>query len=282
LYIDIQDIMKKYLLLLIPVVLIAINGCTKINGHTIIPSTGSTGTTGSTGSTGKTGSTGSTGSTGITGSTGTTGSTGSTGATGTTGSTGAVVDTSKGYFPSAANTYWKYRQVSGSTVDTAINTLTGNTSTINGKLYYDAVNQAGLTGTTTGYYSAINHVFTVRGTSYFQGYTVEILYLKDNLAVNSTWIAPFTDSGTLNGAPARIVGKITEKDISRTVSNKVYNNVIHTTLQLQYDVGSGFTTYGTYEYYIAKGIGVIEADAVVSTGVGTLTTSSVLIDYSIK
>jgi hypothetical protein len=242
--------MKKNLLLIIPIVLISLNSCKKSDGVYVIPNTLDTSV-----STDKAG----------------------------TPVPASGVDTSKGYFPSLANTFWKYRSVSGTSVDTAIDELTGNTTIINGKLYYEAKNIASLTGTTTGYYSATNHTYSQRGTSNYYGLTVDLLYLKDNLAVNSTWTAPFTDNGTLKGFPAQIVGKITEKDITKTVSNKIYSNVIHTNLLLQYNLGSGFATYGTYDYYIAKGVGIIEGDAVVNyPGRGTINATTILIDYAIK
>lgn len=268
-YIDIQERMKKYLLLLIPIVLIAINGCTKINGHTIVPSTAK----GSTGSTGTTGSTGSTGSTGTTGSTGSTGTTGSTGSTGT-----AAIDTTKGYSPNVTGTYWKYI-TSGSYADTTTQTVTG-TTTINAKLYSVIAATSTLSGSGTGYVSNVNHIYTERQTA--QGAIVEITYLKDDAAVGNTWTAPASDLGTINGIPARIYGTMTAKNLTKTVSGITYVNVVHTAVQLQYNYGGGYTTFGTYDYYITKGVGIIEIDSSAGGFGTTVNVSSVLVSSQIK
>ena len=61
---------------------------------------------------------------------------------------------------------------------------------------------------------------------------------------------------------------------------KTFNNVIHTQINIEYDFldGSGFQSYGTYDYYIAKGVGLIETDSEV---IGVITTSKIF-DYAIK
>jgi len=251
---------KKYLLLLIPVVLISMNSCKKIGGHEIVPSSAGTGATGSTGSTGSTGATGSTGSTGSSG-----------GAT--------MVDTTKGYQPAATGNYWKYAE-SGSYVDTSLQKVTG-TTTINNKLYSVITAQSILSGNQTWYLSDINHTYTERAT--VQGNIIEILYLKDNVAVGTTWTAPASDNGIINGVPAQVSGVLVGKNLSKTVSGKTYANVIHTTILLQYNYGVGFTTSATYDYYIANGIGIIETDASLTLpGAPPTATTTAIISYSIK
>ncbi|HWB64178.1 MAG TPA: hypothetical protein VG603_11745, partial [Chitinophagales bacterium] len=46
--------------------------------------------------------------------------------------------------------------------------------------------------------------------------------------------------------------------ISKTINGKNYPNVIHTQAELQYDLGSGYITAGVYDFYLAKGVGLIE------------------------
>src|SRR5476651_2514123 len=167
--------------------------------------------------------------------------------------TSAPADTSKGYAPVTTNSYIKYRIVTGSKVDTTTNTATGTTTTINNKIY-NVVAISSLTyGTSAGYYSNINHVYTARAVDAPSGVTLELEYLVDNLGVGATWKAPVTDNGFIKGYPAQILGAITEKNIDKTVSGIPFSYVTHTTLQLQYDVGGGFITLGIFEYYIAKG-----------------------------
>jgi hypothetical protein len=197
--------------------------------------------------------------------------------------TSAPADTSKGYSPVTANSYIKYRIVTGTGVDTTTNTATGTTTTINNKLYSVVAINSLTYGTSPGYYSNINHVYTARATDHVSGVTLELEYLVDNIAVGATWTAPVTDNGTVKGYPAQILGKITGKNISKTVSGIPFNEVTHTTLQLQYDVGGGFITLGSFEYYIAKGIGIIEIDSsVVIPGSAPTNSVSSVIAYNIK
>jgi len=197
--------------------------------------------------------------------------------------TSAPADTSKGYAPTAVNSYIKYRIVTGTKVDTTTNTATGSTTTINNKLYNVIAINSLTYGASTGYYSNINHVYTARATDASSGVTLELEYLIDNAAVGATWKAPVTDNGTIKGYPAQILGTVTEKNINKTVSGIPFSYVTHTTLQLQYDVGGGFITLGSLEYYIAKGIGIIEIDSqLVIPGSATTNSVSSVIAYNIK
>ncbi len=191
----------------------------------------------------------------------------------------AEVDTTKGYAPAVSGSYIKYRAVSGTIIDTITNTLTGSTTTINAKLFNVASIYSIAHGLSTAYYANISHTYTLRTAS--AGTTLEILYLIDNVPAGSTWTAPLTDLGTIGGAQVQLIGKLTEKNISRTVSNLIFNNVIRTTIQLQYNTGLAFTTYATYEYYIAKGVGIIEVDAssINFMGVAASTSTQNLISF---
>lgn len=195
------------------------------------------------------------------------------------------VDTSRGYQPATANSFIKYAiTTNGGVADTLTNTVLGTNSTINKKLYY-AVSQfvKSTGGTTINFMSNINHAYSLRDNTSISGTPTDILYLIDNVPVGSTWIAQFTDTGTLSGSPARITGALVEKNVKKTINGKVFNYVVHTTIQLQHDVGAGFITYGTYDFYIANGIGIIELDAVTGfPGVPAVKTTEVLADYSIK
>ncbi|WP_315816095.1 hypothetical protein [Paraflavitalea speifideaquila] len=69
-----------------------------------------------------------------------------------------------------------------------------------------------------------------------------------------------------------------------TVEGKSYKDVTHTQIELQYDIpGLGVLTFATYDYYIAKNIGIIKIDTEGDlTWGGGIKTESNLIDYSIK
>jgi hypothetical protein len=107
-----------------------------------------------------------------------------------------------------------------------------------------------------------------------------VYYLNDTTAVNGTWISKINNSGYINGIAGRFAGQIVEKNISKVVNGQTFVNVIHTKVYLQYDygTGTGFVTTIAYDYFIAKGIGLIETDA---SGLGYSGTETIL-NYSIK
>lgn len=185
------------------------------------------------------------------------------------------------YQPFSANSYWKYRVVIGSKVDTTTTTMTANTATFNNKIYHTVTSAStAYAGVQTGYMYADNHNYSIRATTLINGITVDIVYLND---AATTWTNKITDSGFINGVPAQIIGTLVDANISKTVSGKTYNNVIHTKVDLQYNLtGTGFSSVTVYDYYIAKGIGIIENDATINAfGYSTTSTTS-LIDYAIK
>lgn len=180
--------------------------------------------------------------------------------------------TSDTYQPLTTGSTWKYVE-SG---DTTTHTITGATQVFGGKTY-TTVEAKSKAGTDHAYYYVKDHVYILRQT--LSGYgDIAFTYLNDTAKVNATWTANVTDGGTLGGIPARMIGAIAQKGISKAVNGKTYTNVIHSTAQLQYNLG-GYTTLATYDFYAAKGIGLIEIDA---SSFGFTTSSIKLASYQIK
>ena len=102
---------------------------------------------------------------------------------------------------------------------------------------------------------------------------------NDSKAVGDTWTTTPTDNGTISGFPARTVNTIKEKGITKVVNGKTFTDVIHTQVDLQYNLGSGFTSTALYDFYLAKGVGMIETDTSVS---GNIYEKETITDYSIK
>lgn len=67
-----------------------------------------------------------------------------------------------------------------------------------------------------------------------------------------------------------------------TVQGKTYNNVIHTRLVLTYDVYGSTLDAMAYDYFTAKGIGIIKVRSEGLTLLSGFSACSDLIDYSIK
>jgi hypothetical protein len=177
------------------------------------------------------------------------------------------------YQPVTKGTYWKYDNTAKLTFGTSVRTMTGETEVFNGKTYYKftAVNEKG--GSQSGYYGQSNGDYFLYDPTFLGGY--EMLYLKENAAVGDTWIHT---AATVSGFNHRISGKIVDKGIVYVVGGKTYNNVIHTQIITQQSAAGSdvFTNIQTLDYYIAKGIGIIEASE--STGASGIK----IMEYAIK
>lgn len=268
--------MKKPVLITLTAALFLLAGCSM--KEIIDPVTGNlNSTTTNTGDSGDTGTTGATGSTGATGTTGATGATENTGSTGSTGATGGTNSTnSTSYQPVTANSTWVYQltDYTGGLSNVTI-TMTGNQTTINGKVYND-YNYITDFNTERGYYYYSNNLYINRQTTSLGD--DDIPYLKDNVAVGGTWTgSSISPPGT--GATATYTGTLKETGISKTVNGITFNNVYHTQIVLQYTIsGTTLPTQDTTDYYIAKGVGIIEID----TNTSGLTTKTAIVSYHVK
>ena len=182
------------------------------------------------------------------------------------------------YLPLTDGSTWKYNYASdGGTTDTLIVKMTGGTTQINGRAYYNA-SSTYRQGTSPGYFYAGNHFYVTRTADEGSG-SIELQLLNDTASVGYQWITIPTDNGLLGGTPVQTINTIKEKNITRTLNGKTFTNVIHTQVQLQYNNGSGFGTTVTYDFYLAKGIGLIENDANTED---ILHETETLFDYSVK
>jgi hypothetical protein len=166
---------------------------------------------------------------------------------------------SASYQPLTVNSTWTY-VTDYPTPDNVVLTATASTQTYNKKAYTIVQAKGTKLGTQNQYFYNANHLYNYRVPVDGLG-SIDFTYLNDNAAVNATWTANVTDDGTLSGIPARMTGTLIEKGISKTVSGKKYTDVIHTTVLLQYDIASTYTTLATYDFYVAKGIGIVEMDS---------------------
>jgi len=183
------------------------------------------------------------------------------------------------YLPVSEGSVWKYSYASdGGSTDTLVLKMTGGTTLINGKTYYNALSTF-KQGSSQGYFYAGDHIYSTRTVASGSGVAMELQLLNDTASVGYQWITSPTDDGMLGGKPARAVNKIIEKNMSKIVNGKTFSNVSHTQVQLQYDFGSGFETTLTYDFYLAKDIGLIEND---SNILDTFYETETLFDYTIK
>lgn len=196
--------------------------------------------------------------------------------TGTGAGTVVTVNPAYNYQPVSKDSYWKRASSGvGQDPDTTTEVMLGTTLTDQGRLYYIASSKIASESetTTTNFYNS-GDTYSAREVDADGDFT-EIVYLKANLAVGQEW-----DAAEFKPSPdAQATGKIVEKGITRTVKGKIFKDVIHTKIIIKLSNGSGgFDTFADTDYYIAKGVGVIEGRAVVLG----ITVTTQLYEFSIK
>ena len=204
---------------------------------------------------------------------------GNNGGTGS-GGNGGTGSASDSYYPLTKDSWWKYKDsLTGTVTD---GKAISRTKTING-IVYTAIVPVTAPATDTAWFAAPrpNYYITQKGVSPSgNSFDITFHYLNDTASVGYNWQY---NAGQGNGFTAFIKTTIMEKNINMTVAGKNYTNVIHTRLVLSYDVLGTITDFGVYDYYTAKGIGIIKIGTELSMfGMIMLQTSADLLDYSIK
>ena len=154
------------------------------------------------------------------------------------------------YVPTTTGTTWSYGGRSPYTL-----TVTGNTKVINGKTYHEIQGQQGVTAY-KAYVVTEKNVYTTIGLVSGMS-NLEVDILKDDLTLGSTW----QQTGEVNGIDVKLKFTIIEKDITKIVDGKTFNDVIAVKMAGTYtysgiETGINFTT----DYYFAKGVGLILID----------------------
>ena len=201
--------------------------------------------------------------------------TGTGGGTGTgSGGTTPTPVGSTDYQPLTTGTTWRYQNTQDGKTDTSSLTITGKTKTIDTKTFYEIIEKTGAVLDTSYYYKG-NNIYISNTQNYADGVGTEFIYLNDNEAVGYTWSGQAVASNPL--VTGTYTGKILEKNISKTILGKTYTNIIHTQIVITITV-FGIPGTITNDMYIAKGIGIVQADI----NDGTDTSTAKIIDYSVK
>lgn len=181
------------------------------------------------------------------------------------------------YMSGSPGSTWNYQTTNNAgptpVVTSYTVTSTNRDTTINSKSYHIFnISTGGL------------QYYNISGNDYYQYDTlpaalssvpIERLYLKDNIAANVQW--PQTFLVVVQGFPLQVTATnvIAAKDITRTVNNVVYNNVIqvNTTLSLNSPI-PGLTFNTNISAYYAKKFGMIENTNIINVIFGTFTQST--------
>lgn len=189
------------------------------------------------------------------------------------------------YQPLTAGSSWKYKQTGIFAAEYTI-IVTSNKKTMDGIDYVELTGNGGAATNGSSWYGIKGNNYYLRsaGTSPNTGapYDLTQLYCNDKEAAGYTW--DFT-GGHGNGFTAKLPGKIIEKGITITVQGKTYTDVIHTQIHLTYDMPQPIGNIGAifYDYYMAKGVGIVKIVSEGDPDFG-LSFSSVaeLVEYNIK
>jgi hypothetical protein len=185
------------------------------------------------------------------------------------------------YLPLKAGNKWTYRNTPPGTNNTL--TVTDKDTTINGRLYMVLSNSAG----PNNYWAKSgNDYYRYALTSQIPGQSgLEELYLKGEVAINTTWNATqpinVTGIGMVN---IKQNYKITELGVAKTVQGKVYNDCAHVRLDLVAAIPLlGEQSIGGGDFYYANGIGLVTYTLNVTVpGQAAINQQSDLISYEFK
>jgi hypothetical protein len=191
----------------------------------------------------------------------------------------AIDSTADSYFPLTSGSTWKYAVTGAGGNDMLTVKMTGATITINGRTYYKSTNSYQKKGSSTGYFFDASHIYGKGAANTDAGLAIEFKFLNDTAAIGQSWTHSPTDDGMINGIPARTVNTIVEKDIGKTIGGETFTGVIHTRVDLQYNYGSGFQSSAVYDFYFARGVGLIETDTSFS---GAVYEKETIVSYAIN
>ncbi|MDR3695690.1 hypothetical protein [Mucilaginibacter sp.] len=186
------------------------------------------------------------------------------------------------YLPVTAGSSWDYyAQVAGYT-DTISIKMTGSTTRINGADFFTATGVSHFNKTIVENFYEANHLYVERYTIGGDIYAtnIDVVLLNDSLAVGHSFTAAVTTIGGVDVPLMRIINTTVEKNITKVVGGQSFSGVIHTRVDLQYNTGSGFETNSIYDYFMAKGIGIIEMDS--SVPGGAVDETQTIMNYTVK
>ncbi len=184
------------------------------------------------------------------------------------------------YLPLTKGTFWKYNiKTEDENIETSKLTVLGIEKKINSK-NYQKVKSVMDDETDTLYYAQDNqdyYLYTNTGTSDDEKISLEILFLKDNASVGTTWN---TAAGTADGFKLKCFGKIIAKNITLTVGGTTYTNVIHTYIEIRKPFLFTYIVVNKQDFYTAKNIGIIKNVSNILLPSSSKTTTNIT-DYKI-
>lgn len=166
----------------------------------------------------------------------------------------------------SSRTYELKNNTPPATTNSYTTTSSTRDSTINGRSYHVFTTS---TGGSEYYSQSGNDYYTYQVLPAAIGTTnVEILFLKDNAAVGTAWLAasaPLTVPGVPFPLTVNINNTIAEKGLARTVNGISYTDVIHVTSVISVASLPGGGVTSDIHYYYAPKYGLIENSVTLSS-----------------
>jgi hypothetical protein len=162
------------------------------------------------------------------------------------------------YLPLTKGTYWMYNiKTNAETPETSKVKVLGIPKKINGK-DYQTIKSVMNDNIDTLYYAQQQHdyyIYTNTGTSDDDKISMEILFLKDDVAVGKSWIEP---AGKANKFNLRCYGKIIEKDATVMAGGVTYKHVIHSYVEIRKPLLFTYIVVNRQDFYTAQNIGIVK------------------------
>jgi len=187
-------------------------------------------------------------------------------------------NTQDSYHPLSVGSWWKWKDSASGSVTT--NTVLSITKTINNITFNGMLGSAnGRLDTGWAASPKPNYYYAAKGASP-AGATFDLLfhYLNDTAAVGYTWEY---NAGQGNGFTAKMKTTIIAKNLSLSVEGKNYTNVIQTRMLMSYDIFGTPMEFGSYDYFVAKGVGIIRIRSKLGAFGTSFEACSNLIDHKI-
>lgn len=182
------------------------------------------------------------------------------------------------YFPRTANSNWSY-EANDDPMDSLLRKATASTKTVGSNVYtiFMATIDATQGFDSSGYYRKSGndyYEFLDIGSTYGLDEPMwkEYIFLKDNLNAGQSWQSATYD-GMLGGTPFtfRLNYSIAQKDVTMTINNITYQNVIVVNEKIDVQFIPGVwedvtDLVGYFKTYYARGVGMIKQESIDETG----------------
>lgn len=165
-----------------------------------------------------------------------------------------VPDYSNSYLPLKTGNTWTYIH-NGHITDTIVSKVTSDSYLQDLQTFY------GVESSVSGeiYYSQNHNIYSMVVSPDF-GTNFSTPILDENKSEGYTVTTKDSIANSNNTTPPRAIFTMIENNFGKTINGKIYDNVIHTNIDVQEAFNGNYMSVEIYDLYFARGIGLIEID----------------------